>query len=207
LNQQQACQSVKAVLTAAESKKGGSVGYTAYHVYRALQLLSGDSPVGRPRLQKELGIGEAAAKTLLSRLESLGLAEKAPGGKGHTATGKGREYYRLLSDSVRYYRVRATPLGDAYALVSPIPDPVRDLVEVYHVRDYLVAENCRVCIVGGVVNGVPQYPGVPEEERGSLSAWDPGVPRGLILVVPPDCFEKAYTGLLRLISEEYCGDT
>lgn len=207
MSHQQVCHSVRAVLTAAESRKGGSVGYTPYHVYRALHLLAKEPPLGRPRLQRELGIGEAAAKTLLSRLESLGLAVKAPGGRGHTATGKGGLYHRLLTDAIRYYRVRATPFGDAVAIVSPIPEPVRDLVGVYHVRDYLVAEECRTCIIGGVVGGVPQYPGVPEDERSGLDAWDPGVQEGLIVIVPSECLEKAYTGVARLIDREYCGDT
>lgn len=204
---QQACQAVKAVLKAAEPRRGGSTGYTAYHVVQALRLLSQEPPVGRPRLQRELGIGEAAAKTLLSRLERLGLAEKVPGGRGHRASQAGIQYHAVLSRLIRFHRLRASPLGDSYALVTGVPEPVRDLVGVYHVRDYLVAEECRVSIIGGVEAGVPHYPGIPGGEAETLTAWDPGVERGVVVIVPRECLGKAYTGLLRLIMREYCGDT
>lgn len=194
-------------MNAAEARRGGSVGYSAYHVIEALRALSSGVPLGRPRLQSTLGIGEAAVKTLLSRLEELGLAEKVPQGRGHTATPSGANHYKAVSSALTYYRLRATPIGEAAAIASPILDPAVDLVGVYKVRDYLVAENCKVSIVGGVVDGVPHYPGVPEEERCSLTAWDPGIQRGLIVIVPLDCLKKAYTGLLKLIDKEYCGDT
>ncbi len=203
-SQREACQAVEAVLRAAESSRGGSVGYTPYHVYTALKLLSERDPLGRPRLQRLLGLGEAPVKTLLQRLEALGLAAKAGKGRGHTTTERGRRLYRRVEEVVRLYRVRATPLGEAIVIVTPLLEPVRDLVGVYRVRDYLVAENCRLCIIGGVDNGIPQYPGLPEEEAGELRGLDPGVTRGVIVVVPRECVEKAFTGVLRLVSAEYC---
>ncbi len=202
----QACEALEAVLAAAEPRRGGAVGYTAYHVARALEALHG-GPHGRPRLVRLLGIGEAGAKTLLSRLQARGLVERAGGGRGYVLTTRGEAVLRALRGTVTVYRPRLDVLEEPAAIVSPLVEPPRDLTGVYSVRDYLVAMGCRTCLVGGVEAGVPRYPGVPQPIHGVLEAWDPGVPRGLVVIVPSRCLPRAYHAVLRLVADRACGVT
>jgi len=189
------------MLEAAEPHRGGLINYTAYHAYRLLEALH-RGPLGRPRIVRLLGLGEASAKTLLSRMRQLGLVERDPAGRGYTLTRAGREALGSLSRLVRIYKPRLGVFEDTTAIVvAGVPAP-RTLVDVYRVRDLLVMEGCREALIGGVEAGQPRYPGVPEELARFLEAWDPGVDQGLVIIAPGRCTPAAYTAALRLALEE-----
>ncbi len=201
-SQQQACQAVRAVLEAARPARGGAVGFTAYHAYRALEAIARNQPVGRPTLTRILGLGEAPVKTLLQRLCNQGLVEKTP--RGHRLTREGWGTLRALGEAVVMGDPPETPLGPSKYLATSLLDPPRSLVDVYRVRDYLVMENCRKALIGGVEDGSVFFPGTPGEVVAHLTEWSPSIERGLLLIVPEECTARAYTGLLRLIEARLC---
>lgn len=61
-------------------------------------LLLAEGPTGRYALKEFLGLGDAAARTLLRRLHRLGLVKPA-GRKGHVLTERGR----LMAESLKRY--------------------------------------------------------------------------------------------------------
>ena len=202
LNPPQACQAVKAVLEIAEEERGGTPKYNSFHVYKTLEILARGSPRGRPTLVRELSLGEAPVKTLLQRLEEKGLAVKTS--RGHTLTNTGWGTLRNIRELVVIADPPASPLEDPKALASPLVKPPKSLVEVYNIRDYIVREMCRISLIGGVESGVPHYPGAPEDVISQVTGWTPGIEDGVIIIVPGKCIDKAFTGLLKLILEEYC---
>jgi len=191
------CAAAEKILAAAEAHRGGLLNYTAYHAFRLLEALS-RGPLGRPRIVRLLGLGEASVKTLLSRMRQLGLVDRDPAGRGYILTRAGREALGSLSELIRIYKPRLGVFEDTTAIVvAGVPAP-RTLVDVYRVRDVLVMEGCREALIGGVEAGQPHYPGVPEELARFLEAWDPGVDKGLVIIAPGHCIPAAYTAALRI---------
>ncbi len=202
LSLQRACQAVRAVLKAAEGVRGGSPAFNAYHIYRTLAILEKGGPVGRPTLARELGLGESPVKTLLQRLEDLGLAIKT--GRGHVLSDDGWRIIRSLRDVIIMGKAPRSPLGDSMFIASPLVRSPKNLVDVYNIRDYIVGEECRTTLIGGIESGVPHYPGAPIEAIENLRDWAPGIDEGVIVIVPEACIDKAFTGLVKLIRKEYC---
>ncbi len=203
-NQQQACQAVKAVLEASKCQRGGAVAYKPYHVYIVLEAIKSNQPVGRPTLSKITGLGEAPLKTLLNRLGAIGLTEKTP--RGHILTSKGWGTLKRLRETIIIGDPPSTPLGPSKSLATPLIPPPSSLVDVYNVRDYIVIEGCRKALIGGASQGRPVFPGVPPEAIANFSDWIPEIDDGLIVIAPLDCIPAAYTGIARLIAEEYCAE-
>ena len=203
------CGELGELARAAEPGPGGSAGYTLYHVLAALREASA-RPVGRPYIEKALGLGEASARSLIKRLRSMGLLEPA-GKSGHKATEKGSRLASLheLVAEARAPGIPGVPWRPAVILATPALDPPRSLVDVYMVRDYLVGEGCREAVIGGVEGGALRLPGIPEEQSQlRLELWriveeQLQRPRGsqglLVVVVPGYCRVQAYTALLKAI--------
>ena len=76
---------------AGKKAPGPSTSFTIFHVYYALELLSG-KPLGRNKLAEKLHVGDGAVCTIISRLREAQLIETSKGGCGLTA--KGRETWR-----------------------------------------------------------------------------------------------------------------
>jgi len=192
-----ACRAIETILRAAEKHRGGLLNYTAYHAYKLLRELA-RGPLGRPRIVKTVGVGEASAKTLIARMKSMGLVERDPGGRGYRLTVEGARVEGSLSRLLHVYKPPLGLFDDTTAIVvEGVPAP-GSLVDVYRVRDLLVMEGCREALIGGVRGGEARYPGVPEELSRFLEAWDPGVQDGLVIIVPGRCTPAAFTAALRL---------
>jgi predicted transcriptional regulator len=71
---------------ASEKAPGPSTTFSMFHIYYALELLS-EKPIGRNRLAKELGVGEGAIRTIVSRLKEADLISTAKAGCSLTAKG------------------------------------------------------------------------------------------------------------------------
>ncbi|MDM7275979.1 MAG: hypothetical protein P3X22_007715 [Thermoprotei archaeon] len=187
--------------------KGGSPGYGVHHVIKALEILS-QGPVGRVHLASRLGVGEASSRTLLERLEGEGLIRK--GRWGAIVTERGLQVLRAVKDSVRVYRVNLEHIGWGEALLITIKGlkPPRDVVEVYSIRDYIVAEGCRETVIGGVEGGSTTYPGMPPELKEPL---DRSIPREALeegvlhLIVKPGNEDKAVNALIKLLAKPSIG--
>ncbi len=190
----------RVLVRVASPVRGGSPGYSVFHVVRALEILS-RGPVGRVQLALELGVGEASSRTMLERLEGEGLVGK--GRWGAFVTDRGLEVLRAFRDSFRIYRVNVEGLGwgEASLIVFKAMKPPRDLVEVYSIRDYIVAEGCRESIIGGVVGGSTIYPGMPRELKQLLDKSIPGeaLEEGVThIIVKAGNEDRAISALIKL---------
>lgn len=71
---------------AGKKAPGPSTSFTVFHIFYALELMS-QKPLGRNRLAKELGVGDGAVRTIISRLRSADLIEASKGGCNLTEKG------------------------------------------------------------------------------------------------------------------------
>ncbi|GBF08466.1 hypothetical protein apy_01910 [Aeropyrum pernix] len=198
------CILLKSVLEMARPRKGGTPTFTAYHAARALDLLEGER-LGRQRLARSLGLGEASTRTLLEIMGELGLVEKA--GRGFQPTGRGRELARTLSRVIRVSTGTANPIPGGAAIILPNIDPPEDLTSVYKIRDYLVEEGCKVAVIGGTQQGRPVFPGVegPPVTYIVEAVEDLGITgSSTIIFVPRTCLPQAYNAALRIVVERLC---
>ncbi|MEM3948859.1 MAG: DUF4443 domain-containing protein [Zestosphaera sp.] len=132
---------IRLLLRIAEERGGVKPGFSPYHVFRVLDMLHRHSVCGRHELMKELGLGEASIKTLISRLKEAGLVETSrPHGTKLTETGKelATKLKRLiklipnleLSEMCMNCRVSGIILSNGYSYVPVVGGVIlfRDLV-------------------------------------------------------------------------------
>lgn len=205
------CEAAREILKVTERPPGGAPGFAPYHVSEALLTIDREPGVGRPRLQRRLGLGEAATRTLMQRLVLAGLAERI--GRGLKLTNLGEELLSSISKSIAIYQLDE-PLVDEWGdtravLVGGVPPP-RTLTDVYRFRDYLVEEGCRTAVVAGLDGDNVQAPGLPDYLRdrlASLLLQSIGAPTmGLLLVIPGECLASAVNAALRILASS-CSET
>jgi hypothetical protein len=201
----EACSAARELLKVSSPERGGNPGFTVYHVIEALKMAR-DRSLGRPALQRSLGLGEASAKTLLNRLKAEGLAVHA--GRGVKASERGVRAVESLGSVLGYASLRAEIPGlwdeDAAIVYVACMRPPDSLLDVYRVRDYLVEEGCRSSVIGGGEAGGPyRFPGVPEDiERVIDTTLEGTGAEGLVVVVPVSCLPQAVSALVRMLAEE-----
>ncbi len=66
---------------------GPSTTFTIFHVFYALELMA-QKPLGRNKLAKELGVGDGAVRTIISRLKDADLIDTSKVGCNLTEKGK-----------------------------------------------------------------------------------------------------------------------
>lgn len=74
---------------------GPSTTFKVSHVFYALELMS-ESPIGRNKLAKQLGIGEGAIRTLINRLKQIGLICTSK--EGCSLTTKGQDVWKVFKE-------------------------------------------------------------------------------------------------------------
>lgn len=198
------CELLSTLLKATEPKRGGMPTYTAYHVVAALRE-SEKGPVGRQRLSRILGLGEASTRTLMEWLVETGLAVKA--GRGVKPSNRGSRLVKAVEMLVSIHKGLPSPIEGGYIVMVRGVEPPEDLTRVYSIRDYLVAEGCRLTVIGGVSGGKPRFPGLTGDmvTLAYEAVEDLGVQGpALIVFVPQECMPLAYSALLRLLYNEKC---
>lgn len=195
------CAAARRLIEAARTSQGGAPGFTATHLLMALNAIAREPGMGRPRLQALLGLGEAATRTLISRLIESGLAVRVS--RGLRATEEGLRVLKSLSKAVI---VEETPealvdeWGATVALFVAVPPP-KSLTDVYRVRDYLVEEGCRLAVIGGVSGGSVEVPGAPGYLASRIEQVAPqALSEATVIVVPSECRVKALNAALRLLA-------
>lgn len=127
--------------------------FTPYHVVKALMIIS-KGHVGRPKLRKELRLGDASTRTLLKRLREAGLIRSFRP-TGTELTEKGREVLREVLNSlvvlgeVAHGNVCSNCITSAVVLRSAA-DLLRGM-GVIRVRDLVVkqgADGALILLVG-----------------------------------------------------------
>lgn len=88
-----------------EESPGPTASFGVVHVLKAIYLLGAGGSVGRKKLAVGLGLGEGAARTLISRLIRAGLIETSRAGCALTSRGK-RVYRRLTKKASKPTEVR-----------------------------------------------------------------------------------------------------
>ncbi len=170
----------------------------------ALRRLSRNE-LGRIALSSELGIGEASSKTLLKRLAREGLVERTR--LGHVTTDRGRAVIGLIDSVLRVCECSIPGQRDldmCYVGLAPT-EPPTSIVDVYRLRDLIVAGGCNVAVVGFKVNDSVGFPGLPEDIEGAIRsavAQSPCLPpggRGAIIIVPSRCLKALVSGILELL--------
>ncbi|MEM0496816.1 MAG: hypothetical protein QXR22_01265, partial [Acidilobaceae archaeon] len=182
--------------------RGGSPGYTPYHVLEALKIIA-SKPIGRIQLSNLLGIGEASSKTLSYRLKSHNLVE--PTRTGIKLTSKGLEVLEAITSSIIADNVNIPIEGWEESIMIQVTglNPPKDLVEVYRIRDYIVREGCIEVVIGGYIGGSLKYPGMPEHIEKILNN---SIPKEILreqtlnIVTPITCREQAISGIIKLLS-------
>lgn len=200
------CDSIDILLNATEPKKGGLTAYTTYHILKSLSLMR-ERPIGRPNLERNLGIGEASARTLLRRLRELGLVRKTS--NGHVLTEKGKKVIEKINNLIKIkYIGRFFGSNEGYVIIISGLRPPKNLVDVYKIRDYLVIHNCRFPLVlGGFEGKKLLLPGIPEEIILRISEMVKSllgsVNRGVLIIINKECIEKALSASLSIL-KDFC---
>ncbi|MFQ6011633.1 MAG: DUF4443 domain-containing protein [Nitrososphaerales archaeon] len=87
---------------------GPSISFSMVDGIRAVMELGVDE-IGREKLAKNLGIGNGAVRTLIKRLERLGLLEKGP--HGCRLTKKGQGVFGILKTKLMVGEISGGPLS------------------------------------------------------------------------------------------------
>ncbi|MBS7616520.1 DUF4443 domain-containing protein [Candidatus Bathyarchaeota archaeon] len=93
-----------------EKAPGPAATFSALHMLRAIELLA-EKHVGRNKLAKELGIGEGAVRTLISRLKEAGLLSTSK--TGCALTSRGLDFWRDYSKVFRKFSIETNELTHA----------------------------------------------------------------------------------------------
>jgi len=210
--QYRGCEAAKMLVMAARSGEGGLKGFNEYHLLQALRLMA-SKPVGRPRLVRALGVGEASVKTMLRVLRESGAAARC--GAAHCITEVGLRVVEAFSglcvagpSSVGF----GGGLERVVVVLAPQLEPPKNVVEVYYIRDYLVARECRPVIVGGYwPPKTLRFPGIPEAMEevlagaviGELEAGrcDLDVERAAVVVAPEHCATRAAAAVIEALAD------
>ncbi|MGC9071373.1 MAG: hypothetical protein ACP5HK_01550 [Acidilobus sp.] len=200
----EACEAIRALRRVAATERGGAPAYSEWHVIEALRIMS-KGAVGRLSLSSELGIGEASARTLLTRLEEEGLVKAV--GRGKSLTDRGVRVLRQLEDllSVTACSIKDLSGFEECLKATFIGNPPVDLTQVYDLRDLLVARGCKTSLIGywrGEEVGFPGMPqGILDLVLRSISLPAEGV--GGIIVVPSSCWQQL-VGALAELTLRFC---
>ena len=88
-----------------EEAPGPAASFTMVHVLKAIYLLGAEVSVGRKKLAASIGLGEGAARTIISRLARTGLIETSRAGCALTRGGK-RVYSNLAKKASKPTAIR-----------------------------------------------------------------------------------------------------
>ncbi len=165
-------EALKNLLKVVEARRGVYPGFNLYHVLKALELV-GRGRIGRPALRKELGLGDASTRTLLTRLRSQGLIRtKRP--LGAELTDLGREVLDAVKRRLTVLGIlsHGSICGDCVTSVAVLRDSTKlvEKVGLLRLRDLLVKAGADGAVILYYINGKVMIPyvGGSEEFRDRL---------------------------------------
>ena len=107
------------------NRLGGPVPkFNDYHVWKALQYLDDESPIGRKRLSQVLGIGEGSTRTILSQLQDQGMI--TIGKSGILLTDRGLEFKKTYHMDIADVTISDLTIGDKDCAVR-VPRRAKDV--------------------------------------------------------------------------------
>lgn len=202
------CEAVAVLKRVTAAERGGRPGFTSWHVVEALRRLS-RYELGRIALSRELGLTEASTKTLIRRLLGESLITK--GDFGSRTTDRGLRLLSVLESLISPRGCSVTELGDLRSclFITLSLEPPRDLTQVYEIRDYVVAEGCRLVVVGYLDPPRLGFPGLPAQleeaiGRAVTSTGVSGAGKGTVIVVPSTCGPALVNAVVEIIARA-CG--
>lgn len=142
---------------AVKPRRGVSPSFKPYHVLKALITLYSKGPLGRKALSKELKIGEASVRTLISRLREKELINVSLAG-GAYLTEHGLNIMRNIMEKLIYLKpINIEKLNllklAQYAYIAIIREGCRVRPSVIKLRDKLVRYGAEAAIIMCVRDG------------------------------------------------------
>lgn len=142
---------------AVKPRRGVSPSFKPYHVLKALITLYSKGPLGRKALSKELKIGEASVRTLISRLREKELINVSLAG-GAYLTEHGLNIMRNIMEKLIYLKpINIEKLNllklAQYAYIAIIRGGCRVRPSVIKLRDKLVRYGAEAAIIMCVRDG------------------------------------------------------
>lgn len=140
---------------------GGPVPkFNDYHVWKAMQSLDEQAPVGRKRLSQELGIGEGSTRTILSQLQDHGLI--TIGKSGIVLTDRGSDFKATYHMDVTPVSISDLTIGDKDCAVR-VPRRAKDVRFGCEERDAAIKSGATgattlICKDGSLIFPGSDYP-------------------------------------------------
>ena len=107
------------------SRLGGPVPkFNDYHIWKALECLDSENPVGRKKLSQPLGIGEGSTRTILSQLQEQGMI--TIGKSGILLTERGVNFKKTYHMDVADVSISDLTIGDKDCAVR-VPRRAKDV--------------------------------------------------------------------------------
>ncbi|MDP8002603.1 MAG: hypothetical protein ACP5I6_02735 [Caldisphaera sp.] len=201
--QQQDCEAVGQIINLIKPEKGGSPAFNAYHVIETLKILK-NKHVGRPYLSQYFNLGEASIKTLFKRLKYQGLITQI--GRYNILTDKGNFVLNQIESKLNLFesKLKIENLENCLILILHM-DPPKDLTSIHGIRDEIIANNCKLVVVGFIDNNLIGFPGLPDELQDELincsKQYTANVNRGVIIITPKYCLQSIYSFFIFMVND------
>lgn len=143
------------------SRLGGPVPkFNDYHIWKALECLDSENPVGRKKLSQPLGIGEGSTRTILSQLQEQGMI--TIGKSGILLTERGVNFKKTYHMDVADVSISDLTIGDKDCAVR-VPRRAKDVKFGCEERDVAIKSGATgattlIYTDGGLVFPGSDYP-------------------------------------------------
>ena len=139
------------------SKLGGPVPkFNDYHIWKAFECLSEDSPVGRKKLSQMLGIGEGSTRTILAMMQDQSMI--IIGKSGIFLTDKGSEFKKSVHMDIADVSISDLTIGDRDCAVR-VPKMARNVKYGCEERDAAIKSGATGATTLIYTNGKLIFPG------------------------------------------------
>ncbi len=141
----------------ASGRLGGPVPkFNDYHIWKALECLDENVPVGRKRLSRLLNIGEGSTRTILSQLQDQGMI--TIGKSGIVLTGRGVDFKATYHMDVADIVINDLTIGDKDCAVR-VPKRAKDVSYGCEERDVAIKSGATGATTLIYSNGNLTFPG------------------------------------------------
>lgn len=139
------------------SRLGGPVPkFNDYHIWKALECLDQENPVGRKKLSQPLGIGEGSTRTILSQLQDQGMITIRK--SGILLTDRGLDFKRTYHMDLADVSISDLTIGDKDCAVR-VPKRAKDVKFGCEERDAAIKSGATGATTLVYTNGNLTFPG------------------------------------------------